>query len=204
MFTSGVISRQGPKRASNCVSLTSTHAVLAEMPNGSDARRYAGAKANGKRGTHFRLSVIPAAETCLDLPRLSQYVPGVALRAFPVLHAEDVERVAAFYVELGFEEQTRIPGEDGRIGFIGLRRDSAELAVTTVDAPRALAGIDPRPGPRHELFVYVDDVDRQVADLRDRHFTIVREPVDMPWGERVAYVADPEGNLVSLAGARAS
>ena len=31
----------------------------------------------------------------------------------------------------------------------------------------------------------------------------MREPVDMPWGERVAFVADPEGNLVSLASAAA-
>jgi hypothetical protein len=27
-----------------------------------------------------------------------------------------------------------------------------------------------------------------------------RGAADMPWGERVAYVADPEGNLVTLAG----
>lgn len=29
--------------------------------------------------------------------------------------------------------------------------------------------------------------------------TVLREPVDMPWDERVAYVADPEGNPVALA-----
>jgi lactoylglutathione lyase len=62
-----------------------------------------------------------------------------------------------------------------------------------------LAGVEPGPGPRHELFVYVDDVDARVADLRAAGATIVREPADMPWGERVAFVADPEGNLVSLA-----
>ncbi|WP_437577674.1 VOC family protein [Sorangium sp. So ce887] len=27
---------------------------------------------------------------------------------------------------------------------------------------------------------------------------IVLEPADRPWGERVAYVADPDGNLVML------
>ena len=31
---------------------------------------------------------------------------------------------------------------------------------------------------------------------------IVREPANNFWGERLAYVADPEGNLVVLAGAR--
>ena len=29
--------------------------------------------------------------------------------------------------------------------------------------------------------------------------TVFRKPQDMPWGERVAWVADPEGNPVALA-----
>jgi lactoylglutathione lyase len=28
---------------------------------------------------------------------------------------------------------------------------------------------------------------------------VLKEPADMPWGERVGFVADPEGNVVSLA-----
>jgi lactoylglutathione lyase len=121
------------------------------------------------------------------------------LRAFPVLHARDVENVAGFYSRLGFEERARIAGPDGAVGFIGLARDSAELGVTTEDSPRVLAGVEPGPGPRHEMFVYVDDVDRMVAALREAGVSVLRDPVDMPWGERIGFVADPEGNLVSLA-----
>ena len=120
----------------------------------------------------------------------------MTLRAFPVLYAKDVEAVAAFYLRLGFEEHARLPGPDGTPGFIGLRRDTAELAVTVEDSPRMLAGIDAGPGPRHELFVYVDDVDAAIASL---DAAVLREPADMPWGERVAYVQDPEGNVVTLA-----
>jgi lactoylglutathione lyase len=123
----------------------------------------------------------------------------VATRAFPVLYAKDVERVAAFYIALGFEEHVRLPAPDGSAGFIGLRRGTAELAVTTEDSPRMLAGVEPGPGPRHELFVYVEDVDAAVAALGDGR--VLREPADMPWGERVGFVADPEGNVVSLASA---
>jgi lactoylglutathione lyase len=125
----------------------------------------------------------------------------MALRAFPVLYAKDVEAVAAFYVRLGFQEHFRMPGNDGSAGFIALRCDGGELAVTTEDAPRMLAGVEPGEGPRHELFVYVDDVDRAVAELRAGGTSVLREPTDMPWGERVAFVADPEGNVVSLAAA---
>jgi lactoylglutathione lyase len=121
------------------------------------------------------------------------------MRAFPVIYAKDVEAVAAFYTRLGFDERVRLDSPDGAAGFIGLERDGAEVAITTEDSPRLLAGVEPGPGPRHELFVYVEDVDGTTATLRDAGTAIVREPADMPWGERVGWVADPEGNLVSLA-----
>lgn len=136
-------------------------------------------------GTHHRSSGI-------------SFLP-MALRAFPVLYAKDVERVADFYVRLGFEEHVRMPGENGVAGFIGMRRDNAELAVTTEASPRTLAGVEPGPGPRHELFIYVDDVDAALTQLRDADTTVLREPADMPWGERLAFVRDPEDNVVTLA-----
>ena len=127
------------------------------------------------------------------------------LRAFPVLYAKHVEGVAAFYATLGFEEHFRLPGAEGAAGFIGLRRDAAELAVVTEESPRQLAGVEPGPGPRHELFVYVEDVDGAVAAVPAAGGSVLKEPADMPWGERVGFVTDPEGNVVSLAtpGARA-
>jgi lactoylglutathione lyase len=123
----------------------------------------------------------------------------MALRAFPVLYANDVDGVADFYVRLGFEAYVRMPSEDGTSGFVGLRRDDSELGVTTEASPRTLAGVEPGPGPRHELFVYVDDVDASLTDLRDAGATVLREPADMPWGERLAFLQDPEGNIVTLA-----
>lgn len=126
------------------------------------------------------------------------------MRAFPVIYAKDVEGVAAFYLRLGFEVGVRMPSPDGSTGFIGLRRDEAELAIATEESPRTVAGVEPGPGPRHELFVYVEDVDGTVAVLRDAGARVLREPADMPWGERVGFVLDPEGNVVSLAAAAGS
>jgi ribosomal protein S18 acetylase RimI-like enzyme/predicted enzyme related to lactoylglutathione lyase len=123
-----------------------------------------------------------------------------SLRAFPVLYAKDVARVAGFYEALGFAETFRLAGPDGAPGFVSMRREGgAELGVTTEDSPRTLAGVEPGAGPRHELFVYVEDVDATVARIETAGGTVLKPPADMPWGERVGYVADPEGNVVSLA-----
>ena len=55
-------------------------------------------------------------------------------------------------------------------------------------------------GMRFEMFVYVDDVDAAIEDLGDNNI-VLREPAEMPWGERVAYVSDPDDNPVALAAA---
>ncbi len=49
------------------------------------------------------------------------------------------------------------------------------------------------------MFVYVHDVDRAVETVRAGDGRVLKEPDDMFWGERVAWVADPEGNPVALA-----
>lgn len=119
-------------------------------------------------------------------------------RAFPVIYAVDVERSVSFYARLGFQEHFRLPPE-GEPGYVGLRRGDAELAVVTVQSPQELIGAEVGSLPRFELFTYVDDVDQQVTELARDGATVLREPADMPWGERVAYVADPDGNPVALA-----
>ncbi len=51
---------------------------------------------------------------------------------------------------------------------------------------------------RFSLWVYVDDCDAAVDRFRDAGVTVTEEPADQPWGERVARVLDPDGNLVIL------
>lgn len=123
------------------------------------------------------------------------------MRAFPVVYARDVERTARFWERLGFRRFVQLPGK-GVPGYIGLRRDDAELAVVASQWPKDHYGLDLGDGPRFEMFVYVADVDDLVAQLRAEGQPILRDPADMPWGERIASIADPEGNPVALANQR--
>ena len=121
-------------------------------------------------------------------------------RAFPVVYTRDVQVSAAFYEQhLGFARQYQFPPDSDEPGYVGMRRDESELGLVHESSPRELIGQGMGDGPRFELFVYVDEVDETVATMRDASVTILREPEDMPWGERVAFVADPDGNPVTLA-----
>ena len=145
----------------------------------------------------------PSGETARGWPPWAIPLPEVPARAFPVIYAQDVARTVAFYERLGFEERFRLPPE-GEAGYVGLCRGDAELAVVTIDSPRQLLGVGVGQGPRFELFIYVDDVDQSAGQLQASGATVLRQPEDMFWGERVAYIADPEGNPVALAAPQAS
>jgi lactoylglutathione lyase len=123
----------------------------------------------------------------------------VATRAFPVVYSRDVERAAGFYdALLGFEEHVRLPPE-GKVGYVGLRRGASELAIVDASWPKDQLGVELGLEPRFELFVYVDDLDGLIARARAAGTDVLKEPTDMPWGERVGYVADPDGNPVAVA-----
>jgi lactoylglutathione lyase len=115
------------------------------------------------------------------------------------VYTRDVQASAAFYERLGFAKHFQFPPDSDEPGYVGMRRDESDLGIVDESSPRELVGLTIGDGPRFELFVYVDDVDETIDSMRDAAVTILREPEDMPWGERVAYVADPDGNPVTLA-----
>ncbi len=124
----------------------------------------------------------------------------MASKLFPMLSCGDVERSLAFYGDLlGGVETYRFP-EQGEPAFIALTiGESSEVGLGGI-AAEPLHGRPQRPasGHRVELCVYVDDVDGVFARAREDGYEVVSDPADMPWGERVAWIADPDGNLVML------
>lgn len=121
------------------------------------------------------------------------------MQAFPVIYAQNVAESVEFYTRrLGFEEIYRLP-EEGEPGYVGLCLGESRLGIVAASYPADMIGVRAGTEPRFELFVYVPDVDALVGTLREAGATVLRPPEDMPWGERLAYVADPEGNPIALA-----
>jgi len=53
--------------------------------------------------------------------------------------------------------------------------------------------------PGFEIGFKVPDVGAAFAELAERGASPVMPPTDRPWGQRTAYVRDPDGHLIELA-----
>lgn len=120
---------------------------------------------------------------------------------FPILYARDLPRLIAFYRDVvGMNESFRFP-DDGEPAFVTLSWGGGSLGLGTYDVTPGLEARDlrvPEAGRGFELCIYVPDVDATVARLQAAGIRILVPPVNQPWGERLAYVLDPEGNTVML------
>jgi predicted enzyme related to lactoylglutathione lyase len=115
---------------------------------------------------------------------------GSTVRA--VVVTADLDRLLAFYAGVfGAEEVERVPAE-GPAFYLGLRIGDSDLglvadpAVGTGSAGRMLLSID------------VADVDGLLGRVTGLGGVVPGPPDDMPWGQRVAHVLDPDGNTVNL------
>jgi 4a-hydroxytetrahydrobiopterin dehydratase len=134
------------------------------------------------------------------IDRLAEASAGGAgfREAFPIIRAADPEALARFYVDaFGFEETFRFPA-DGELAYAFLKLKPLGIGIGRLPADAALP-----PGERAwELWIYADDADAAVERARVTGASVLEEPQDQPWGERVALVADPEGNQVRIGAVR--
>jgi catechol 2,3-dioxygenase-like lactoylglutathione lyase family enzyme len=80
---------------------------------------------------------------------------------------------------------------------------SCRLALYERSAMAATLGVSDADVPAFEIGFKVDDVDRAFAELVRAGATPAMPPTDRTWGQRTAYVRDPDGHLVELAEDRA-
>lgn len=123
---------------------------------------------------------------------------GTAAATHNVVLVRDFERSLAFYRDiLGLAvtfRQHEYVEFDGRIALcsVAYHREMFPGAV-----PAGVARED-RPAGNSVVLVRVDDVDAWTRRLGALRVPMLSEPADYPWGERFAFVADPEGNPVGL------
>jgi lactoylglutathione lyase len=117
---------------------------------------------------------------------------------YVVLVVEDVRRSLEFYAgALGLPVAHHV-GAYAQLDTGATRVGLYERAAMSATLGRPLASPDPdRPG--FELGFKVPDCDLAYAELQRRGARPAAAPTDRPWGQRTAYVLDPDGHLVELA-----
>ncbi|MCW2508590.1 MAG: Glyoxalase/bleomycin resistance protein/dioxygenase [Modestobacter sp.] len=109
----------------------------------------------------------------------------------PILVTRDLERLSTFYRSLFDAVETERVPADGPTFYVGLRIGECDLGlVNDGEAPD---------GPQRMLLsVEVPDVDGLLPRVAALGGVVPGPSNDMPWGQRVAHVRDPDGNNVNL------
>ncbi|MFB7448418.1 VOC family protein [Streptomyces sp. NPDC056194] len=110
----------------------------------------------------------------------------------PVIVTAHHDVLRDFYTKLfGAREISRVP-EEGPVFYLGLRIGDTDLGlVARADAGDGAA-------PRILLSIGVDDVDETLGRVTALGGSVGGGPTDMPWGQRVAHIKDPDGNPLNL------
>jgi lactoylglutathione lyase len=111
---------------------------------------------------------------------------------YTILVVDDLDRAVAFYEQVvGFTL-------DHRSGpYAQFATGTTRFALYERAAMAETLGVgDP---PPFEIGCKVADIDTAYAELVAAGATPAVEPTDRPWGQRTAYVRDPDGHYVELA-----
>jgi predicted enzyme related to lactoylglutathione lyase len=110
----------------------------------------------------------------------------------PVILTTDLERLITFYTALfDATPAARVPSE-GPARYVGLRIGSSMLGLVA-DGEAA-----PDCPSRVLLSMDVESVDGLLDLVDGAGGSVLGGPNDMPWGQRVAHLRDPDGNTVNL------
>ncbi len=118
-----------------------------------------------------------------------------------ILYVNDVRKSLDFYKKIFGLDEKFISGMD----------DYAEIESTTVALAFAKKGYinthikfqylnisaKDAPAPMEIAFI-VENVDQVYMLAVESGATILSEPVEKPWGQRVAYIRDPDGFIVEI------
>lgn len=130
-------------------------------------------------------------------------VPAPSVRfGYTILYVDDVARSLGFY-ERALGVQRRFLHESGDYGELetgatALAFATHELAASNL--PGVYEGATANGGrPPFEVCFVTEDVEGAYERAVDAGADPVTEPQTKPWGQDVAYVRDPDGNLIEFA-----
>lgn len=116
---------------------------------------------------------------------------------YVILYVEDLEKTKHFYGEL---LGLKLRNEFGT--YIEYETGNTVLSMNTRESGREITKLPIPDGQRKEqtfeLGFVTEDVKGAVEKLREAGVPILLEPTEKPWGQVVAYVADPDWHYIEI------
>lgn len=113
---------------------------------------------------------------------------------FPIVNCADLAGTRAWYERVLAGKLAYQFPDEGEAQYLTLRIGVGQVALGNGTGP-AMYGETPLPASGHavDVCLYVPDLDGVIASAGE---AVVVPPLDTPWGERVAYLRDPEGTML--------
>jgi len=115
----------------------------------------------------------------------------------PYLTVRDVSASIEWYESaFGFKRRFVMTGADGKPIHAEMQHKKAVIMLGPWD------GKSPAPGKEGvpvTLYCYCEDVDALAASARAAGARVVEEPADQFWGDRIAFIVDPDGHQWTFA-----
>ncbi len=113
----------------------------------------------------------------------------------------NLEAMKVFFRDvIGFEIIFEMEGN-----YVEFKNEGTRFALSTHEVMKEATGHEDftthKFGHVLELAFRCDDaadVDQSYADISEKGATPIKAPADMPWGQRTAFFADPDGNIHEL------
>lgn len=116
-------------------------------------------------------------------------------------HTSNLAGMKDFFTKvLGFEVIFEMPGN-----YVEFKNEGVRFAISTHEVMTQATGHESfaqnKQGQVLELMFRCDDateVDQSYANIIEKGAAPIKAPADMPWGQRTAFFADPDGNIHEL------
>lgn len=114
-----------------------------------------------------------------------------------ILYVSNLEKSLTFYTE-AFGLSVR--GNHGT--YVELDTGNTILAMIERDNVQELTGLTYKSSSEtsqtFEIGFVTEDVIATIEELRANGVKVIKEPITKPWGQTVAYVADPDGHYIEI------
>lgn len=117
-----------------------------------------------------------------------------------ILYVRDLEQTMYFYRDV-----LQLPVKMQVDTYVEFDTGKTTLSFNTRESVRQDIGLDVaddlKASSTFEIGFVVDNVVATIEQLRQQQVVIVKEPVVKPWGQTVAYIADPDGHFIEICSA---